>query len=174
MKKTWNNKWMSLPYFLTRLSSHFWWITSISQDGEDIDLDPNLKLRKTLSVFETGTWTETAFVLALKLASNCQPGSQEHLHQNNGSITNMNIQRELAFVRITQVAQRPLVLVPWRNVIISNSQVKSVKAKKPPSIRNGGNLIDYVSHEKVSMCASILHSWSHIIRVGMQSDRALR
>ena len=55
----------------------------------------------------------------------------------------------------------------------NDSQVKSVKAEKTPSIRNGGNLIDYLSHEKVSMLASILHSWSHIIRVGMQSDRAL-
>ena len=55
----------------------------------------------------------------------------------------------------------------------NDSQVKSAKAEKTPSIRNGGNLIDYLSHEKVSMLASILHSWSHIIRVGMQSDRAL-
>ena len=48
-----------------------------------------------------------------------------------------------------------------------------LKAKKTPSIRNGCNLIDYLSHEKVSSLASLLHSWSHIIRVGMQSDRAL-
>ena len=34
-----------------------------------------------------------------------------------------------------------------------------------PSIRHRGNLIDYDSHEKVSLPR--LHSWSHIIRVGI-------
>ena len=56
---------------------------------------------------------------------------------------------------------------------MSKSKLKVLKAKKTPSIRNRCNLIDYLSHEKVSLLASLLHSWSHIIRVGMQSDRAL-
>lgn len=137
-------------------------------------LGPELEIEEDFVSLWDGNMNWNSICISTKIGIELPARSSRTFASGQRSITNMNIQRELAFVRITQVAQRPLVLVPWRNVIISNSQVKSVKAKKPPSIRNGGNLIDYVSHEKVSMCASILHSWSHIIRVGMQSDRALR